>query len=285
MSGIYWLASYPKSGNTWLRVLLTNYLRNDDKPADINDLDISTIGFNRDVFDECLGIESSDLTEKQIEYYRPSVYEKMADEISEPLFLKIHDAYFYNAEDRPIFSKTATAGAIYLVRNPLDVAVSYAHHQDEPIDKIIRLMNEDDAFLAGSEKDGGQLLQKLSSWSNHVKSWTNEPDLNIHVVRYEDLLLDTIKEFSKIVKFAGLEFDPKRIEKSVEFSRFEQLKKQETVHGFNEKQPTAKSFFRRGRANSWRGTLSPRQIKQIISNHRTVMKYFRYLDSENKILT
>ena len=276
MSGIYWLSSYPKTGNTWLRVLLTNYLRNDDKPADINDLDITGTGFGRNTFDELLGIESSELTQKQIEHYRPRVYEQMSYESDKPLFLKVHDAFIYNAENRPIFSKKATAGVIYPIRNPLDVAVSYAHHQDEPFDKIISFMNDDDALLSG--KDGGQLPQKITSWSNHVNSWTNEPDLNIHIVRYEDLIKDSVKAFTEIVGFAGLEIDSKRIERALEFSRFERLRAQEAEHGFTEKQPTAKSFFRQGRADSWREQLSTDQINQIIFDHRTVMQKFGYDD-------
>lgn len=284
MKGIFWLASYPKSGNTWLRVLLTNYLRNADQPADINELDITGFGFDRETFDEWLGVESADLTRRQIKYYRPLVYERMASETSEPLFLKVHDVFEYNCEGRPIFSKQATAGAIYLIRNPLDVVVSYAHHQNKTVDEMIHFMNRNNAKLAGSNKPGRQLPQKLTSWSNHVRSWTNEPGLRILVVRYEDMLDEPAKKFTAILRFAELEIDQKRVRKAVEFSSFQRLKAQESAHGFSEKQPTAKSFFRQGKSGSWRETLSEIQIRQLINDHRTMMRRFGYLDEMDEVL-
>jgi hypothetical protein len=282
--GIYWLASYPKSGNTWLRALLTNYLRDADEPADINDLDVSGAGFMSENFDEWLGIDSADLTPKQINHYRPLVYEQMATETSAPMFLKVHDAFEVNDEGQPIFSERATAGAIYLIRNPLDVAVSYAHHSDESPDKIIRLMRYDDTMLAGSGKGGGQLPQKLKSWSSHVCSWADAPDLNVRVFRYEDMIKETAEVFTEIVCFAGLEVDESRVRKAVEFSRFERLQAQEAARGFSEKQPTAKSFFRRGKTGAWREVLSDNQVSRIVNHHRTVMRRFGYLDSSDEIL-
>jgi hypothetical protein len=282
VSGIFWLPSYPKSGNTWLRTLLTNYRRDENEPVDINRLD--GIGLSRNNFDELLGIESSDLTQKQIEHYLPFVYEWLAAESNESLFLKVHDAFGFNTDGRAIFSKQATAGAIYLIRNPLDVAVSYAHHRDQSIDATIQFMNCESALLDGSNKAGGQLPQKLMSWSKHVSSWTGAADLNIHVVRYEDMIRQPVKVFTGIVRFIGLDVDSNRLQKAVEFSRFEKLRAQELAHGFAEKQPTARSFFRRGETGSWRDSLSQAQIEQLITDHRAVMQQFGYLTSDDEIL-
>jgi hypothetical protein len=110
MGNIYWLASYPKSGNTWMRILLTNYLRNADQPADINSLDGGPIASARQVFDDRVGLEASDLTQDEIERYRPFVYEQMSEQASEPLFLKVHDAFTFTRFGYPLISKTATAG-------------------------------------------------------------------------------------------------------------------------------------------------------------------------------
>ena len=283
MSKIYWLASYPKSGNTWLRALLTNYRRNVDEPADINDLN-GHGGFSQKIFDEMVGISASCLTKKQIGHYRPLVYERIAAESRETIFFKVHDAFTRNADGQPIFSPQATAGAIYIIRNPLDVAVSYAHHQNETADKIIRYMNDDEFVLAGTDQAEGQLPQKLKSWSENVRSWTDAPEIDVHVVRYEDLLEQPVKAFTEIVDFAKLEVDEDRIKKAVEFSRFEQLQKQEKKDGFGEKQPTAASFFRQGKAGSWRGKLSAAQVARIIGDHREIMRRFGYLLPDDKIL-
>jgi len=284
VSGIYWLASYPKSGNTWLRALLTNYRRESDEPASINELEGGWTASLRETFDECAGIESADLTRNQIEHYRPWVYERLAADSVDGLFLKIHDAYTYNADARPIFSNQATAGAIYLIRNPLDVAVSYAHHRDEPVDKTIRAMSRNDAMVAGSDKPGGQLPQQLLSWSGHVCSWVDEPGLNVHVVRYEDMARQPVEAFTGIVRFARLIVDPGRVEKAIEFSRFERLQLQEAVHGFTEKQPTAVSFFRQGRVGAWRERLTEAHVGQLIADHHKVMRRFGYLGPSDEIL-
>ncbi|NOZ51459.1 MAG: sulfotransferase domain-containing protein, partial [Chloroflexi bacterium] len=83
MNGIIWLASYPKSGNTWMRVFLTNYLRDSDEPAEINNLDGGPIASARDIFDRVIGVESSDLTAEEIDRFRPAVYEQVAAESDE----------------------------------------------------------------------------------------------------------------------------------------------------------------------------------------------------------
>jgi hypothetical protein len=117
-------------------------------------------------------------------------------------------------------------------------------------------MRYDNAMLGGFGKGGGQLPQKLKSWSSHVCSWADAPDLNVGVFRYEDMIRKTDDVFAEIVSFAGLEIDENRVRKAVEFSRFERLQAQEAAHGFREKQPTARSFFRAGKTGTWREVLS-----------------------------
>lgn len=263
---------------------MTNYIQNPDEPADINELNINGFGFDRETFDETLGVESADLTLKQIMYYRPLVYEKVASEISDNLYLKIHDAFEYNDEGKPVFSKKATAGVIYLIRNPLDVAVSFAHHQNKPIDRMIEFMKKEDARLVGERRSVGQLPQKLSSWSSHVKDWTKQKELKIHVVRYEDMVLDTEETFTGILRFAGIDIEKERVRKAIEFSSFEKLKKQEQEHGFSEKQPSAESFFRKGKIGSWRESLTGEQVSELKKDHRDIMLRFGYLNENGEIL-
>jgi aryl sulfotransferase len=284
VSGIYWLASYPKSGNTWLRALLTNYRGDGGEPATLDELEGAGVASSREVFDDCTGLESADLTPRQIDHYRPSVYETLAVESDEPLFLKIHDAYTYNDDARPIVPKQATAGAIYLIRNPLDVAVSYAHHRNRPIDDTICVMRRYDAMLAGSDRPTDYLPQRLLSWSGHIRSWVDEAGLNLHVVRYEDMVRAPVETFAGAVRFLGLDFDLDRVRRAVEFSSFAELQSQELAHGFCEKPPTAPSFFREGRAGAWRAHLTDAQVQQVIADHHAVMCRFGYLSPSNEIL-
>jgi hypothetical protein len=284
MGKIFWLASYPKSGNTWLRILLTNYLRNAEQPADINSLDGGPSASARQVFDDHVGLEASDLTQEQIERYRPFVYEKMSQQAKEPLFLKVHDAFTYTPYGYPLISKSATAGVIYLLRNPLDVAVSFAHHGASTVERMVQKMAEEDfAFVDNPQRLHTQLRQRLLSWSGHVRSWVDEPGLRVMVMRYEDLKADTMAVFRAIVRFCGLDVDQARIEKAVRFSQFEQAQKQEAQHGFSERMG-ADAFFRKGQVGAWREELSPELAQKMIADHGPVMQRFGYLDQDGEIL-
>lgn len=278
MSGnIYWLASYPKSGNTWMRILLTNYLRNAEQPADINHLDGGPIASARQTFDDNVGVEASDLTQDEIERYRPYVYETLSDAAQEPVFLKVHDAFTLTPEGIPLMSKRATAGVLYLLRNPLDVSVSFAHHSAQPVERAVENMNDPDfAFVDNPHRLHNQLRQRLLTWSHHVTSWVDEPGLRVLVVRYEDMRADPISGFTEVIRFCGLDTDPERIAKAVDFSRFERVKSQEEEHGFGEKMPRAESFFRKGVVGSWREGLSEEQAAQLVAQHGDVMRRFGY---------
>ena len=276
MSGLFWLSSYPKSGNTWVRALLTNFRGESDKPADINELDVGGAAFGRNAIDHHTGIDTADMSHDQINYYRPLVYDQMAANSKDTRFLKLHDAYLLNSEGNPIFPKSATAGVIYIVRNPLDVVVSYAHHRNKSIENTIEFLANDLAYLDGTNLPGRQLPQLMLSWSGHVKSWVDQTELDTIVIRYEDLIRDTEHAFRRIIKFVGFELNEERLRKSVSFSRFEELQKQEKALGFREKQPTAESFFRRGTSGTWKDSLDERQIKAITDAHGEVMERFGY---------
>ncbi|MEB3288720.1 MAG: sulfotransferase domain-containing protein [Leptolyngbya sp.] len=284
MGKIYWLASYPKSGNTWMRILLANYLRKADHPAEINSLDQVPIASARAMFDSALGIETSDLTQDEIDRYRPLVYEHLSHQAKEPLFLKVHDAFTYTPYGYPLLSKTATAGVLYLVRNPLDVAVSFAHHTAQSVEVMVARMGNANFCLAKNPEGlHEQLQQRLLTWSGHVRSWLDEPDLRVNVVRYEDLQADTVGQLAEVVRFCGLEEDPDRMAQAVEFSRFDRVQQQENERGFREKAPLAGAFFRRGRVGSWRDALSPALVDQLIADHRPVMTRLGYLTASGDL--
>ncbi len=143
MKCITWLASYPKSGNTWLRVFLTNLRRNAAAPASINELDAADMphAANRSAFDAAVGYESGDLTHDEVDSLRPEVYLHYAVQAKELFFCKVHDAYTYLPDGRPLFPPQATAGVIYVIRNPLDLCASYTHHLGAlSVDDIIAAM-------------------------------------------------------------------------------------------------------------------------------------------------
>jgi hypothetical protein len=114
-----------------LRIFLTNLRREGEEPVNINELDGGPIASARARFDEAAGIESSDFIPEEIDRLRPKVYEQLAAGANETLFFKVHAAYTYTADGWALLPLRATQGAIYLIRNPLDVAVALAHHFKE----------------------------------------------------------------------------------------------------------------------------------------------------------
>ena len=280
MGNIIWLASYPKSGNTWFRIFLTNLRGDNDQPADINDLDCTPIASARGIFDDEVGIEASDLTPDEIDRLRPAVYETLAAHADETLFMKVHDAYTLVDGASPLFPKTATRGTIYFIRNPLDVAVSFAHHSGWDYDRaIVEMAKDKAAFCAKIRKLHKQLRQKLLTWSNHVKSWTEQTDIPVCVLRYEDMKQLPKETFGRAVRFAGLDFTDDQIEKALSMCTIEQLQDQEMKNGFCEKSAASDMFFRKGQVGSWRQELSKQQADRIIGDHRAVMEHFGYLTS------
>ncbi|MCH9697121.1 MAG: sulfotransferase domain-containing protein [Gammaproteobacteria bacterium] len=275
---IIWLASYPKSGNTWLRAFLTNYCSETGQLANINQLIGTPTAADRELFDDLLGIESSDLNHHEVERYRPLVYSLFAAECTQPVFMKTHDAYTFNTQGQALFPASVTMAVIYIIRNPLDVALSYAHHARLALDKIIsRMQDETYVNLNYQDKIYSQFPQRFLSWSKHVESWANQSLLNTLVVRYEDMLEQPHTVFARVIEHCGMDCDKHRIQHAIDASSFDHLKTQELQNGFVEKQPTARSFFHQGKANSWRDSLSANQVQQIIDTHGKVMDEYGYL--------
>jgi hypothetical protein len=269
---IVWLASYPKSGNTWLRAIFANYRREKEGPADINRLG-SPIASRRHEFDEITGVEASDLTMDEIDSLRPAVYRHLAAHARDPLPQKIHDAY-----TPALIPTDATRGAIYIIRNPLDVAVSYANHLGISVDRTIAWMRDETYTLAGGRRHlPNQLRQRLRSWSGHALSWLDQSAFPAHVMRYEDMSLRPSETFAAALDFAGLSPDIARLERAIENSSFEKLRQQEETHGFDERPSTTAVFFRQGKPGGWRDALEAPQVEKIVQDHAEVMRRFGYL--------
>ena len=277
---ILWLASYPKSGNTWFRVFLANLQLDGEQPVDINILN-NQIGMasSRQLFDEASAVEASQLSHKEIDAMRPDTYRFTAGESKTRLYLKVHDAYTYLPDGAPMFPLEVTEGTIYFIRNPLDVAVSFAHHSNVSIDEIIQRMNDPRHTLCG-KNDGldVQLRQRLLCWSRHVRSWTEVENMPLHLVRYEDMKQKPMETFAGILSFLGLNYSETRIEKALAFSSIEELQRQEQEKGFQEKHPASPSFFRKGEVGTWKEVLTPEQVESIVTAHREIMKEYGYLE-------
>lgn len=291
MTRTIWLASYPKSGNTWLRMLIAN-LSAKEAPADINDLpERGGIASARATFDYLTLVDSGLLTYDEIDALRPRVYEELAhgaldDEYDAPpdappvRFVKAHDAYTLSPKGEPLLAGARGAdGAVVVVRDPRDVAPSLANHSRMSIDEAIAFMsNAGAAFCATSGRQHNQLRQQLPGWSGHVASWLEQTDIPMLLVRYEDMQADAAGTLSGVLAFAGQPATSEEVRRAVAFADFAQLRQQEQEKGFREapRPDKAGNFFRRGEAGAWRDELSAEQVARIESAHAVVMRRLGY---------
>jgi hypothetical protein len=274
---IVWLASYPKSGNTWLRAFITALLNDGD--VDLNNMVSDQIFSSRTVLTESTDLDSTYLSNEEAKILQPQVFDHIANITEkERLFIKVHDAYTFNLNNLPLIPAGGTQCAIYIVRNPLDIAASLANHKDVNIDEAIGMLNDDNAKF--SEQDNNlnikvQFEQLLLTWSGHVESWTSGLPFPVLVMRYEDMLADTFNTFAAAVNFLGITVSNAQLEKAIAASDFKQLQQKEQENGFVER-THAESFFRKGKAGSWRDELTENQIGTILSHHRAVMDTYGY---------
>lgn len=281
MSGIVWLASYPKSGNTWVRILLANYLSGDDQPVDINALgEVGMMASARRVFDEWCGVEASALDQDVVDRLRADVYRRLTADSPEDLFIKVHDAWSADDHGHAMFPPEVTRAIVYVVRNPLDVAVSAAHHWHLDAEQSVdRLCDASYCFARTDSRLPDQLRQFVGCWSGHARSWLDRSGLRAHVVRYEDLRRDPAQALAGILGACGLACDPERVRAAAEFSDFGELRRQERAHGFRERPLTSRgAFFRRGEVGAWRDELPAPLADRLVQTHRAMMTRFGYLE-------
>ena len=275
MGNLLWIASYPKSGNTWVRAFIENYLRGQHKPVDINSL-FRIKQAEEKAFRYAHYIKGGDtrsLSVEEICALRSRVQADIASEAAGTVFLKTHNL-LGEFGGYPLQNSAVTAGAVYIVRNPLDVVISVARYFDFSIDEAIDYMAEEET---GTPNEEDNVPQIISSWSVNVQSWTQEPRPEILVLRYEDMLDNPQKAFRRLVSFLRQPKDPQRLKRAIRFSSFDQLKQQEKRTGFIEKHENANAFFRQGRKNQWRDKLTDEQVGKVIDSHREQMARFKYL--------
>jgi aryl sulfotransferase len=267
---ISWLASFPKSGNTGLRMTLAAYQT--DGPVDINlPITTGTDDCNPYFYHAVCPADMRSLTDDEKSLLRPAALLHVCSLVPEgPLFLKTHHANVL-ADGIELIPSVLTKGAVYLVRDPRDVAVSLAEHLNKPIDQTIELMNSLD-FAIG--RDG--IVQTISSWSLNVKSWLHAKFPHF-VVKYEDLFTHPHENFAKIIKFLGIPLDGERLIRAVQNSSFAVLQEQEQKRGFREVSHPEQIFFRRGKAGGWKGVLSAAQADRIVAHHGEVMRELNYV--------
>lgn len=277
MSRFIWLASYPKSGNTWVRAFLES-VRHDGAAIDINRLSRVVQPAARSMLDELFGVPSSDLTPEEVLQARPGALQHYPSQAGEPSLHKVHDACLYLPDGQCLFPPALTLASVYIVRDPRDVAVSFAHHFGKTVDEAIATLADPNAALGASTHRLPYItLQPLLSWSQHVASWLDQAKPAALLVRYEDMLADPLAQGERIARHIGLDKPAAVYARAVRHSSFDVLRAQEAQHGFREVLAPERQFFRRGQAGAWRHSLSLAQASRIEADHHAMMQRLGYL--------
>lgn len=276
---IVWLASYPKSGNTWFRAFLTALLNGGE--VDINDMKTDGIFSSRLIFDYFTDLDSTILTDDEAKILQPEVFNQLSKDNNknERLFIKVHDAYILNKLKLPIIPTESTYCAIYIIRNPLDIIPSLANHFNCSFDEAIVLLNNKYGCLSAQKNNkntASQFNQLMFDWGGHAESWINQLNFPVLVIRYEDMVEQPLETFSKAIEFIGLQFEKHQIKKAIEETSFNKLQKQEKEIFFKESLYRKNMFFKSGKSGDWKKKLSWNQIKEITVNQEGTMKKYGY---------
>ena len=282
---IIWLASYPKSGNTFLRSLLTAYLFTKD--GNFNFEVLKNINqFPNNVTFEKLGIDISNQKEVIKNYIK--VQEETNKRDGEGIrFLKTHST-LQDIDGHKFTNLKNCLGAIYIVRDPRDVAKSYSNHNSTSIDESINHMKEFSIGGGIKSKDRkNETITHIGSWSSHYTSWKEFDKVDRYLlIKYEDLVKETEKTFLKVLTFVSkltkkkLDLDKNRLNNVLNTTTFDSMQKLEKQNGFNEASNfngKKVTFFKYGAKNNWKKLLTLENIKKIEDIFREEMKELGYL--------
>lgn len=291
----YWyLASYPKSGNTWCRVFITELRRlagldspeatqaaeREERGLRLNrDLATGSIMSSRHWLDDQLGIDSSDLRWSELDKVRGRVGHQRALYAECLRYHKVHDAFTSpDSGGRPVVPTEGCRGAVVVIRHPADVAVSLSHFFSWPMERCVAFLLDEEAALCRSSKRGGQQVRQfMGSWANHGQSWVDQEWIPVLLLRYEDLLVQPEQEFSRLAQFLDLPTDEPLISEAVANTRFDKLRaKEEEEGGFRERPEGCERFFRSGRSGEGHERLSVEQWGQMQDRFRETLSRFRY---------
>ena len=205
---------------------------------------------------------------------RHAVHQQVADAAEGLIFVKTHNSLVVDRGHATV-NFAATAGAVYIVRNPLDVAISYAHHSGRSVDDAIEHMSTAGAETSGSDT---AVYEVHGSWSQHVWSWTRNDNRALHVMRYEDMLAEPKRTFAALARHLLIDCTRQQLKSAIKRSSFARLQSQEREKGFRERPPNADgNFFREGRAGQWKDVLTSIQVDRIVRDHGEQMRRFGYL--------
>lgn len=277
MPKVVWLASYPKSGNTWMRTFL--WALQNKGPVNLNRLSTGGIFSSKHIIEHSLDVNPDWLHPSEIDTFQRLAFKHHFTESKSQRILKIHDAYTVSEWDGlPRIPLSPDHLVVYIVRNPIDVVPSFANHSSTNFDRIIdKSLNNPKGGLSLKSGWGNQFAQPMGTWSMHVESWLEQKVAPVHLVRYEDMKSDPFATFKGVVSAMELTYTDDEIQHAIERTRFETIKKLEEKQGFREKANPDSSFFFHGRVGRGKEVLNSGQIDKVVKMHSQTMKKLGYL--------
>ena len=278
---IVWLASYPKSGNTLLRSILSAYFYSAEGDFKFDNL-YKISQFPAIPHFMRLGIDLDD--EKQIFENFINAQNLINEESKKAKFFKTHSKLckMYGSD---FTNLNNTLGAIYIIRDPRNVVTSFAHHYNLTIDQATEALLDEKRFMLKTDKTASVLL---GSWSSNYESWKELESKNKYLlIKYEDLVNKKKTTLLKIFKFfenLGMQFNLDMVKlnkaiKSTDFAKMKNLEKKETFYEsiIDENTGKRKPFFNLGPSNDWRKNLDDKNREKIEKNFEKEMLELGYL--------
>jgi len=284
---IIWIASYPKSGNTWIRSLLCAYLFSKDGKFNFN-----LLGNIKQFSSKNFLSSSKNPKKKQIEIFEnwiPS--QTLINKDKKIHFFKTHNA-LCTINGNKFTDELNTKAAIYIVRDPRNIITSLSHHYEINLEESFQfLVNKKKTifpidFTALKVRDSYNDVNVLGDWSGHYKSWKNIGFCPIKIIKYEDILTDTNGVFVSILeflsKFIEIKIEKNKIHESLNSTSFDALRKMEKEQGFVESTISNKTkqkinFFNLGKKNSWEKILDKKIVEKINNAFKDEMRELNYL--------
>ena len=274
---IVWIASYPKSGNTWIRSILSSLFYTDEGNFDFNILKkINTFDrpfyFNEVIKDnKVLAYDLTTLAKFRIKA------QTLFNKKKTLRFFKTHAANI-KIDGFDYTNQSTTKCAIYIVRDPRDVVLSYSKFSGLNIDDVIKIIKDEKFTVKNKES---QYFTHWSRWDYHVSSWLI-PKFPKILIKYEDMIdkpIQTIMRLVLFLKSVGVDgdFTDQKIINAVESTNFTKLNKMEKELGFEESVYGTK-FFNIGKKNQWKKSLSTLHAQDIEKSFAETMKKFGYLN-------
>ena len=275
---IIWCASYPKSGNTWIRAIIASLVYSEDGLFNFDMLKKINLFPKRYYFKEFTN-DYSNL--KRISQHWINAQQNINADGKLKIF-KTHNGN-YNFFGNDFTNKKNTAGVIYVVRDPRNVITSVANHYQLNLEKSLDFLLDEKRFLfnTNNPNDSSEenIITLLGSWKSHYNSW--KISSNSIIIKYEDLLINTKSEINKLStflkKFTKFNVSGQKIQNILKTTSFEKLKKMEEKEGFEEASNSTIKFFNLGPNNDWKNVLSKNLIDSIEKNFNKEMKELGYI--------